>query len=704
MSTTHGTVWVCVHGHYYQPPRENPWTGIVDREPSALPYHDWNARITVECYRANSAAARLGPSGEIRELVDNYALSSWNMGPTLLRWLEQHAPHTYAALLHADQASALRFGGHGSAMAQAFGHLIMPLASARDKATQVRWGIADFTQRFRRRPEGMWLPECAVDVATLEALAAEGIGFTVLAPHQAAGWRRPGQTHWHHDGIDTTRVYRCPLPSGRSIDLFFYDGAVARGVAFDKLLVDGNAFAQALRHARGTLRVPDGPVFAPPLHHIATDGETYGHHHRFGDMALAWALLALQQDPAIRLTNYAEYRARFPAQYEVCIVPNSSWSCAHGVARWRDDCGCNSGGRPGWRQHWRRPLRMALEWLRDQIDAAMSRIGAVLFRDPWAARDAYYAVLSDDTAWRWQRFLQAHAAFALSATEAQTARDLLTASTMGMAMFTSCGWFFDDLGGIETVQVMKYAARAAEALAAAGGGEVTHELRARLAHARSNDPQLGDGAQIFDTLVANARKQLPLADKRAQILADVAQLEHALEDMVVGHRQVLADALAAFGELPSTLRGLMALMLRRRVIAELQRGPQALPQLRELVALAREYRILLDEPTVVAAASQALTAALSRYARGAATGVYADGDFAALVAAVRTMLELLPATDVFEARAIMMAMWRDHHADWRRRAAAGESGVAARLQDFATLLHLLGLAPVSDDSAHLQPR
>jgi hypothetical protein len=490
--------WVCIHGHFYQPPRENPWLEAIEPQPSAHPYHDWNDRITAECYRPNTAARVVDGHGSIIQIVDNYQRMSFNFGPTLLSWLEKHAPDVHAAVVDADRASRDRFDGHGSAMAQAYNHMIMPLASPRDRVTQVRWGIADFKARFRRPPEGMWLPECAVDTPSLEALAAEGILFAVLAPHQAKSWRPPGG-EWRTTAVDPGRAYKYKLPSGRSIDLFFYDGQTAQAVAFERLLSDGHQII-----ARMTGRPPaEGPE--PTLCHIATDGETYGHHHRYGDMALAWALSQVEQGwNGTRLTNYAEFRVKVPATWEVKIHENSSWSCAHGISRWREDCGCNSGGHPGWNQKWRRPLRDALDWLRDQAAAALDSVGGMLFKDPWAARDAYIDVLLGGDAAR-DAFLAKHASHALSTEERVRALSLMEMARHAMLMFTSCGWFFDELSGIETVQCMQYAARAAELIESVGGDAVEPELVDRLSSASSNIPDEGDGRQVWQRRVRPAR-------------------------------------------------------------------------------------------------------------------------------------------------------------------------------------------------------
>ncbi len=492
------TKWVCIHGHFYQPPRENPWLEAIEPQPSAHPYRDWNERITAECYRPNTAARVVDGQGQIIQIVDNYQRMSFNVGPTLMSWLEKCAPDVHAALVEADKASVKRFSGHGSAMAQAFNHMIMPLASARDKATQVKWGIADFKRRFGRAPEGMWLPECAVDTPSLEALVAEGIAFAVLAPHQAKAWRPPGG-EWRTTAVDPGRVYKYKLPSGKTIDLFFYDGQTSQAVAFERLLSDGHHII-----SRMTAR---GPVEddKPTLCHIATDGETYGHHHRYGDMALAWALSQVEQGwNGTRLTNYGEFRTKVPATWEVQLLEDSSWSCAHGISRWREDCGCNSGGKPGWNQKWRRPLREALDWLREQAYATLEQVGGQLFKDPWAARDSYIEVLLDGNDAR-ERFLTSHGKDSLDEASRVRALSLMEMARHAMLMYTSCGWFFDDLSGIETVQCMQYAARVAELIQVVRGISVESELVDRLSVARSNLADEGDGRRVWQQRVRPAK-------------------------------------------------------------------------------------------------------------------------------------------------------------------------------------------------------
>jgi alpha-amylase/alpha-mannosidase (GH57 family) len=492
--------YICIHAHFYQPPRENPWLEAVERQESAYPYHDWNERITTECYAPNGASRILDERGYIRQIVNNYGRISFNFGPTLLSWMQENSPPTYACVLESDRESRERFSGHGSALAQAYNHMILPLANALDQRTQVVWGIRDFERRFKRAPEGMWLPETAVDVPTLEALAAQGIRFTVLAPHQAGRVRAIEGRNWKDvsDGrIDPTRAYLVRLPSGKTISVFFYDGPISQAVAFEQLLANGEQFAARLKSGFSDRRT------WPQMVHIATDGETYGHHHKHGDMALAFALDRIGSDPAIKLTNYGEFLEKFPPTHEVQIIENTSWSCAHGVERWQSDCGCNS-GRPGWNQAWRGPLRAALDYLRDRAAELFEQHAASLLRDPWAARDDYIDVILDrspDSLWR---FFEKHSRKDLNPVETTDALKLLEMQRHAMLMYTSCGWFFDEVSGIETLQVMEYAGRVVQLARETGNLDLEAEFLERLAMANSNLPEFGDGAAIYTRLVRPA--------------------------------------------------------------------------------------------------------------------------------------------------------------------------------------------------------
>ena len=494
--------YICIHGHFYQPPRENPWLEAIELQDSAYPYHDWNERITAECYAPNSVSRILDAEDRIERLVNNYAKISFNFGPTLLSWLEAKAPDVYLAILEADRESQKNFSGHGSALAQAYNHMIMPLANARDRRTQIFWGIADFEHRFKRKPAGMWLPETAVDIETLEILAEQGIRFTILAPHQAGRVRRIGVSRWHDVSggrIDPTRAYEQRLPSGRKIALFFYDGPVSRAVAFEGLLSRGEDLANRL------LGVFSDKRDWPQLVHIATDGESYGHHHRFGDMALAYALNHIESNQSAKLTNYGEFLEKNPPTHQVDIIEKTSWSCAHGIDRWWSDCGCNSGGHPGWRQEWRRPLRNALDWLRDSVAAPFEKLARKFFQDPWAARDDYISVVLARSVANVDAFLARHATRALTGEETTQALKLLEMQRHAMLMYTSCGWFFDDLSGIETVQVIQYAARAVQLAQELFGDSLEQQFVERLAAAKSNVPEHGDGRRIYEKFVRPAK-------------------------------------------------------------------------------------------------------------------------------------------------------------------------------------------------------
>ncbi len=491
--------YICIHGHFYQPPRENPWLETVELQDSAYPFHDWNTKITAECYRPNTSSRILDKHKQIINIVNNYSQISFNFGPTLLAWLKKNEQQTYQAILEADQISQKKFSGHGSALAQAYNHMIMPLASLRDKHTQTIWGIKDFEYRFKRKPEGMWLPETAVDIQTLEVLAEHGIKFTILAPGQAHKIRKISQKKWEdvgHAKIDPKQPYLCQLPSGKSINIFFYDGPISHSVAFNKLLNSGENFAKNL--AKGFVDNNDAQLV-----HIATDGESYGHHHRFGDMALAYCLHYLEQQNIAKLTIYGEYLEKHPPAYEVEIFENSSWSCAHGIERWREDCGCNSGAN-NWHQKWRAPLKGALDWLKDSLDKIFEEQGQKIFNDPWLARNNYIDIILQRSAENIDNFFQAQAKAELDLNQKIKAIKLLEMQRHGMLMYTSCGWFFDEISGIETVQVMEYAARAFQLAKETTGIDLENAFIKLLEHAPSNLAKYGNGATVFEQLVKPA--------------------------------------------------------------------------------------------------------------------------------------------------------------------------------------------------------
>jgi alpha-amylase/alpha-mannosidase (GH57 family) len=486
---------LAVHAHFYQPPRENPWTEEVHREPSAAPFHDWNARIAAECYRPNAFARIVDAEGRMLALVNNYEHLSFNVGPTLMSWLERHQPEVYARIRAAQAAG-------GGAIAQAWNHMILPLANERDVRTQVRWGLADFRHRFGTDAAGMWLPETAVNDAVLEVLAEEGVGFTILAPGQARAVRAlSARGQWKDVDaatLDTRVPYRwlSPAGGGRGVDLVFYDGPLSHDLAFSDLpsevLVDRAAAAGGRRGGLVT---------------VALDGETFGHHHKWAERGVAYALTREGPRRGLAVDNLAGWLARHRPRSEAA-VRESAWSCAHGVGRWATDCGCSTGGEEGSHQRWRAPLRAALDVLRDAGAEVFERRGAEVFNDdPWVVRDAYVDVLigatsPDDFAERWisggGREGENHRVVAFS---------LLEAQRQAMLMYTSCGWFFHDLAGLETVQVMRYAARAKDLLTELGEDPPACEFLATLEKAESRHH--GDGRQVWERLVLPARVDAP---------------------------------------------------------------------------------------------------------------------------------------------------------------------------------------------------
>lgn len=491
--------YVCIHGHFYQPPRENPWLEFIEIQDSATPWHDWNERISAECYRQNAASRILDNNGDIRKICNNYSRISFNIGPTLLSWMKEKAPRCYQAILDADVIGQKRFSGHGPALAQVYNHLIMPLANRIDKETQVKWAIEDFKSHFGRMPEGMWLAETAVDTETLEVLAEQGIKFTILAPKQASEIRPLDSNQWQDvkgEKIDTGRSYRCDLPSGRKISLFFYNGNLSQAIAFGGLLNDGGYFAKCLRDA-----CPNS--LSPYLSHVATDGESYGHHHPHGDMALAYCLETLDSEPDTQLTLYGEFLEKFPPRYAVRIIENSSWSCAHGVERWRSNCGCST-GTVGYHQKWREPLRQALDWLHSKLALAYEFEAAKYLTRPWEARNSYICVLLNRSRSNVVQWLSQNQLRPLSEEECITVLKLMETQRSSMLMYTSCGWFFDEISGIETTQILRYAARAMGLIHEITGLDYEIEFLRLLEKAPSNLPEMQNGRRVYELQVKTA--------------------------------------------------------------------------------------------------------------------------------------------------------------------------------------------------------
>ncbi|XES76813.1 MAG: DUF3536 domain-containing protein [Candidatus Bathyarchaeia archaeon] len=496
--------YICIHGHFYQPPRENPWLEEVEAQEAAHPYHDWNMRIAAECYAPNSVSRIMDPQGRIIGLVNNYSQISFNFGPTLLYWIEKHDPELYKSILEADKESMKNFSGHGSAIAQVYNHMIMPLSNRRDKETQVKWGIQDFQARFRRFPEGMWLPEAAVDNETLEVLAENGIKFTILGPLQAKNVRKIGEEKWTNvsEGrIDTKKAYLCRLASGKTINVFFYDRTASNEAAFGSALSNGEFFGNMLlsRFKRGN---------TTGLESLASDGELYGHHHAHGDMSLAYCLYYISANKLAQITNFSEFLEKFPPEHEVEIIENTSWSCSHGVERWRNDCGDSTGTHPTWHQAWRKPLREAMDWLRDLLAPSFEAEAGKYLKDPWEARNEYIQVILDRSRENVDKFLADQASRELSEEEKRRVMKLLEMQRQTLLMYTSCGWFFEEISGIETTQVMMYAARAMQLAKETFGTELEPEYVNRLKQAPSNRPEYGDGAKIYELFVKPAMTDL----------------------------------------------------------------------------------------------------------------------------------------------------------------------------------------------------
>ena len=557
--------FLCIHGHFYQPPRENPWIGMVEDQPSARPDHDWNMRITRECYAPNGWARLLDDRGRITRLLNNYEYMSFNFGPTLLTWLERAAPDVYARILAADRVSRERNAGHGNALAQVYNHVIMPLADPRDRLTQIRWGLRDFEHRYGRFPEGMWLAETAVDSQTLALMAREGIRFTVLAPDQALRVRSingtKGGSGWEvvsGGRVDPRRAYRV-FPDDDPklfIDVFFYDGPTSRAVAYERLLSSGAQFLARIEQAFG--RENGGPR----LVNLATDGESYGHHFKFGDMALAWVFDQVRPDSksgrGIEAINYGAFLERFPPEYEAKIVENSAWSCPHALGRWYRDCGCHTGDFPEGSQAWRTPLRQGFDDLRLSLSGIFEEQGGLYLKDPWAARDDYIAVKLESGEPARQAFFDRHARRELSLEEAVSVLMLMESQVMALFMFTSCAWFFDDIARLEPIQNLKYAARAIDLVRRWDDGPLEETLLSRLEEAVSNDPEYKNGADLYRRRVAVSRIN---ADKAVAHCALCRLLDDPDADPCLAAYQVLPSVNRRY-----TALGLTVLMGETKVL------------------------------------------------------------------------------------------------------------------------------------------
>ena len=519
-------IYLVLHGHFYQPPRENPWTQVIPSQESAKPYHDWNDRIMAECYKPNTRSRALDEQGRILDLLNNFAFLNFNIGPTLMSWMEKYYPDAYQRILEADKKSRERNQGHGNAIAQVYNHVIMPLANRRDQLTQIIWGKREFAYRFKREAEAIWLAETAINQETVQCLIEQGMKYVILSPTQAQRIRKIGETEWKDvisNGIDTTQPYRLFLreeqetpgsqekpAASKYLDVFFYDGGLSTAISFQHLLRDANTFAHKLYESASKSSAPQALV------HVATDGEIYGHHEAYGDMCLSAAFTSRFPALQIEVTNYGRYLELYPPVMEVELKPGengegTAWSCAHGVGRWYRNCGCSASHHPAWNQEWRTPLRKGFDMLRDALAAQFEQIGGELLQDPWEARNDYIECLLDPSEQTFKAFLDHHAQRPLRQEERTAALQLLEAQKYALFSYTSCAWFFDDISGLEPIQNMRYAARALQlieglhtpmAQAAPRETLLTAEqienlMLAEFKKARSNMPEYGTGKDLY---------------------------------------------------------------------------------------------------------------------------------------------------------------------------------------------------------------
>ena len=490
-------LFLCVHGHFYQPPRENPWTNEIEQQPSAAPFHDWNERIFQECYKPNTEAVIVDDTGKVLRRVNNYEYLNFNFGPTLLSWIESKHPNTYAKILEADKKSIVSHKGHGNAIAQVYNHIILPLANKRDKTTQVKWGIKDFEHRFNRKPEGMWLAETACNNATLEVLIEEGIKYTILDPSQAEKIRKIGTTNWEDvigGRVNPKLPYRYfSKKQFGYIDIFFYDGPLSKNLAFDDVVFDAKRLMDSIDSAKMNNYDEDQLIA------LAVDGETFGHHKHFTERTISFLLSEYAETRGYKIVNYGEYLALHEPQFEVMINEGSrgegtSWSCIHGVGRWKKNCGCHTGGYDGWNQRWRRHLRNALNLLNSKLAVLYEIEGKKYFKNVWDARNDYIdVILGGDV----KGFFEKHSVKKLKKAELATATDLLEMQKFAMFMYTSCGWFFSDISGIESQKVLEYAKRAIEMVEKISGISMHDEFLEELEKAKSNKPEYINGKEIF---------------------------------------------------------------------------------------------------------------------------------------------------------------------------------------------------------------
>jgi alpha-amylase/alpha-mannosidase (GH57 family) len=680
--------YICVHGHFYQPPRDNAWSGLIERQDSAYPYHDWNERVTAECYLPNAASHILDDEGYISRIVSNYAKISFNFGPTLLAWMEKSNPDVYRAIIEADRKSQKNYSGHGSALAQAYSHMIMSLANYRDRYSQVFWGMRDFEYRFGRRPEGMWLPETAVDMESLDIMAELGIRFTILAPRQAKRVRRIGTSSWKDvsgASIDTTRAYLVNLPSGRRFNIFFYDGPIASAVSFEDVLKNGDIFAKRLTDAFSDKR--NHPQFV----HIATDGETYGHHHRFADMALAYALQYIETNRLAKLTNYGEFLEKYPPTHEVEIIEKTSWSCVHGIDRWWSACGCTTGAgsHPGWNQKWRTPLRNAFDWLRDSLAGRYEEKARELLKDPWAARDGYIDVILDRSSESLNRFFNQYASHEHNEDERVTALKLLELQRHAMLMYTSCGWYFDEISRPEPVQVIQYAARVVQLAQELFGDGVEESFLKILEQAKSNIPAQGDGRRIYEQLVRPTMIRAKAAngydDQRKSLdsliesaVAGIEKSFRPLFEQLYPPARILSEL---GGPVPKAFHSVAELIINMDLHRAFNGDTIDVETIRSLVDTAGRWQITLDTEGVGYDYKVNLEKMMLALAADPADTVKLKN----LLAAVSLARSLPFPVDLWKVQNLFWAMLTDVYTQFKKKAEMNEEQAVAWVEVFVSL-------------------
>jgi len=535
-----GNKYCVIHGHFYQPPREDPWEDEIERQPSAAPYHNWNERIYDECYRPNSFSRILNDNGEIISINNNYSYMNFNFGPTLLRWLAKKHPTVHRRVVEADKRSCDDNNGHGSAIAQVYNHIIMPLAPRKDKITQIRWAKSFFKRHFNREPEGMWLAETAVNMETIACLVEENIKFTILSPNQAGSFRHQNGD-WistENHGIDPRYPYRCFVEdhagnrNGKYIDIFFFDESLSRRISFEDLLASADILANEINGCF------DNNSNENQLVNIATDGETFGHHKKKADMCLAYFFRKRAAQSGINVVNYATYLAKNPPVREVRVKnafgEGTAWSCAHGTGRWIRDCGCNTGALPGWNQKWREPLRRAMQTLQSEINFTYQREMSVFFDKPFEIRDTYEMFMDDQSGI--DKFLRKKAKKGVKISDEQLMRIimLLEAQKFMLFSFTSCAWFFNDITGIEPAQNLKYALRAWQlTYPDSKTNSILREFELILQQAKSNYPDL-NGRKLLE------KEALPMINHLERVAFTIT-VNHYLYGIYSGSKKFALD-------------------------------------------------------------------------------------------------------------------------------------------------------------------